>query len=391
MSSRIAYKPVTFRRASLTGLFCELLLGVGFVWLCTLDVLRAQNSAPLPPSVAAVPSTVASPTLSEPSAGPLDGADSAKVFESVSKEVGVVFNKCKSGVVRIIASDDYGMHSGTGFFIDSNGTIYTHYAVAGRSWNLNVEFADKKYPATCLLADPRSGTALLKIQAERTPYLNIGNSAELRVASPVITVGYPMDLPASPNFGLVAGLDQKFLGRYLPTTHIRANLPVQSGELGAPVLNTRGEVVGILAFGTLSGASCEALPIQAAERVRNDYTRFGEARYGWIGVTAEPVVTGDENGEVKVTHLDEDTPAAHSGLKDGDVLVSVGGKPIKKFGDLRDASFYLTAEELVPIIVRRDEKETTFDVRAANLPGKVALEAQSRNDGGTRLSLPQPR
>ncbi len=185
-------------------------------------------------------------------------------------------------------------------------------------------------------------------------------------------------------------MDQKFSGRYLPTTHIRANVPVQSGEQGAPVLNVKGEAVGILAFGIDYGAACEALPIQAAEKVRSDYTRFGEPRFGWIGVNAEPVIEGDENCEVKVSHLDEDTPAANSGLKDGDVLVSVGNKKIRKFGDLRDASFFLTAEEMVPITVRREDKEVRLNVRAANPPGKVAVAAPPKNENnGARLSLPQ--
>ncbi len=389
MSSRIASKPKAFRGVSLTGLIA----GGACVWLGVPGLLQAQKASP-PPSVsspAPVASAAASPLVE--SRGQLPGqADqagtSSSVFQSVSTEVGAVFAKCKGAVVRIIASDDYGTHSGTGFFIDPNGTIYTHYSVAGRSWNLTVEFEEKKYPATCLLADPRSGAALLKIQVAPTPFLDIGNSAELQVASPVITVGYPMDLPASPSFGFVAGLDQKFRGGYLPTTHIRANMPVQSGEQGAPVLNLKGEAVGILAFG-INGAACEALPIQAAEKVRNDYTRFGEARYGWIGVTVEPIIEGDENCQVRVSHLDDDTPAAHSGLKDGDVLISVGSKQIKKFGDLRDASFFLTAEELVPIIVRRDEKELKLDVRAANPPGKLAANPQPKNDTGTRLSLPQ--
>jgi serine protease Do len=233
--------------------------------------------------------------------------------------------------------------------------------------------------------------ALLSIQTgSLTPFLNIGNSADVRAMTPVITIGYPMDSPVAPDFGFVAGLDQKFLGGgYLPTTHIRANVHVQSGEQGAPILNVKGEVVGILALGIDHGAACEALPIQAAEKVRKDYTRFGEPRYGWIGVTVEPVIEGDENCELKVSHLDENTPAAHSGLKDGDILVSVGNKQVKKFGDLRDASFFLTAEEMVAIVVRRDDKDVKLDVRAANPPGKVALNPQPRNDNATKLSLPQ--
>ena len=74
----------------------------------------------------------------------------------------------------------------------------------------------------------------------------IGKSNQLEVATPVITIGYPLDLPETPSFGMVAGFDRKFLGRYFSTTHLRVNVPTQRGEAGAPILNFKGEVVGIL-------------------------------------------------------------------------------------------------------------------------------------------------
>jgi S1-C subfamily serine protease len=317
----------------------------------------------------------------------------AAVFESISREVGGIFAKCKDAVVRIQGCDRYGPHAGTGFFIDPAGTIYTHYGVAGHSWNLTVEFASKRYPAECLLADPRSGVALLRIHAAQTPFLTLGHSQDVQVASPVVTIGYPMDLPACPNFGLVAGLDQKFDGNYLTTTHIRANVPVQSGEQGAPVLDSSGKVIGILACQLDYGASCLALPIQAAEKVRADYLRFGEARPGWIGVTVQPV--GDNpDGEVQVAQLDDDTPAANSGLKTGDILVRVGATPIHKFGDLRDASFYLTADEMVPITVRRGDQQITVKALAIDLPGAGPLISRSPRDifsSSPRVALPNAK
>ena len=211
-----------------------------------------------------------------------------------------------------------------GFFIDPSGTIYTHYSVAGQSWNLTVEFADKKYPAHCLLADPRSGVTILKIEAGQTPFLPLGNSADLKIASPVVAIGYPMDLPESPTFGLVAGFDQKFLGHYLPTTHIRANVPVQPGEQGAPLLNEKGEVVGILVCQYDYGAVCLGLPIQAAEKVRADYLRYGVQRPGLDRRDRQAVDGDEEHGAVRVNDLADDSPAANCGLQNGDVLLRVG-------------------------------------------------------------------
>src|SRR5207247_6254229 len=143
-------------------------------------------------------------------------------------------------------------------------------------------FGGKKDPARQLLADIRIGTAMLKIDAP-TPALPIGKSEGLEVATPVIAVGYPLDLPETPNFGMIAGFDRKYLGRFFSTTHLRVNLPTQRGEAGAPLLNMKGEVVGILVSSLENNSSCYAVPIEAAEKIRRDFVRFGEARHGWVG------------------------------------------------------------------------------------------------------------
>ncbi len=316
-------------------------------------------------------------------------------FSQLGSEVAEIFAKSKGAVVRIEATDPFGVNSGTGFFIDPSGTIYTHYSVVGRSSNVQVEFAGKKYPATCLVADPHSGVTLLSIQAGMTPFLPLGHSTDLKIASPIIAIGYPMDLPVSPTFGLVAGFDQKFPAGYLPTTHIRANVPMQPGEQGAPLLNEKGEVVGIVVCGFDYGAVCLGLPIQAAEKVRADYLRFGRVRPGWVGIIAKPIGDGDEETGVCVDDLNNDGPAAHGGLEVGDLLVTVGHTPIHKFADLRDASFFMTADETVPIVVRRGDKELTVQMHAADPPGmSMALPPLISNHApgiNTKLELPDPK
>ena len=86
---------------------------------------------------------------------------------------------------------------------------------------------------------------------------------------------------------MVAGFDRKSMGRYFSTTHLRVNLPTQRGEAGAPLLNFQGEVVGILISSVEGGSACYALPIDAAEKIRRDYVRFGDARHGWIGIDVQ--------------------------------------------------------------------------------------------------------
>src|SRR6266536_4994877 len=164
---------------------------------------------------------------------------------AISHQLKDIFQRAAKAVVKIHGVDEHSEICGTGFFVDPTGTLYTAYTVGGEAGNFTIEFGGKKYPAHQLLADIRSGTAMLKIDAA-TPALSIGKSEELGVATPVVAIGYPLDLPETPNCGMIAGFDHKYLGRYFSTTHLRVNLPTQRGAAGAPLLNMKGEVVGIV-------------------------------------------------------------------------------------------------------------------------------------------------
>src|SRR5437763_9612682 len=100
----------------------------------------------------------------------------------LSREVKDVFERCAKAVVKIEATDQHGELSGTGFFIDPTGTLYTAYSVGGAAENLTVEFKGKKYPTRQLLADIRSGIAMLKVDLA-SPALPIGNSDQLEIAT----------------------------------------------------------------------------------------------------------------------------------------------------------------------------------------------------------------
>ena len=289
-------------------------------------------------------------------------------LNSISSEVARVFESAKNAVVRIEAEDEHGKLAGTGFFIDPSGTIMTAYAVGGESRDIIVEFGANRYPAERLVGDPRSGIAILRLTATTTPWLPIGDSDELKMASPVVTIGYPMDLSVTPTFGMIGGFDLKYLNEYFSTTLIRANIAAQRGEAGAPVLNLKGEVVGILIFPIDNRTACYALPMKAAQKVRTDYVRFGEVRPGWVGVN---VVESDESvhdSSVVIQSFADGSPGADSGLQPGDVLIRIGSMVIHSPPDVLNASFFLTADEDVPITVLRDGKEISVTVTATEHP-----------------------
>ncbi len=282
---------------------------------------------------------------------------------TISREVKDVFDRSSKAVVKIRGVDQHGELVGTGFFVDPAGTLYTAYSVGGEADNFTVEFEGKKVPARLMLADLRSGIAILKADIG-SPALPIGKSSPLEVATPVLTIGFPLDLPATPSFGMIAGFDRKFLGRYFSTTHLRLNLPTQRGEAGAPLLNFKGEVVGILVSSVDNGSACYALPIDAAEKIRNDFVRFGEARHGWIGIEVTEAEKQVQGSRAEMAQIMDDTPATGSGVQAGDILLQVGAKPIHEPDDVIDASFFITAGDTVPITVLREGEKMTFDINA---------------------------
>jgi serine protease Do len=282
---------------------------------------------------------------------------------SISREVKDIFDRCAKAVVKIHASDQHGELSGTGFFVDPTGTLYTCYSVGGDAGNFTVEMAGKKVPAHQMLVDLRSGLAILKVDAT-TPSLPIGKSDQLEVATPVVTIGYPLDLPETPSFGMIAGFDRRYLGRYFSTTHLRVNLPTQRGEAGAPLLNFKGEVVGILVSSLENNSSCYALPIDAAEKIRSDFVRFGEPRHGWVGINVSQAPTAVEGSRAEMTEIMDGTPAAGSGMKAGDILLQVGKTKVREPEDVIDASFFISAGDTVPIMVMRGNDRLTFNVQA---------------------------
>jgi serine protease Do len=312
---------------------------------------------------------------------------------AISRQVKEIFNRAAKAVVKIHGVDDHSPICGTGFFIDPTGTLYTAYTVGGEAEDFTIEFNGRKYPARQLVKDLRSGIALLKIDAV-TPALTVGRSEEMEVATPVIAIGYPLDLPETPNFGMIAGLDRKYLGQYFSTVHLRANVPTQRGEAGSPLLNMKGDVVGIVVAGIENNSACYAVPIEAAEKIRSDFVRFGEVRDGWIGVSqvleaSQPA----EGSRVEITQIVGGTPAANSGIKRGDILLQLGQKKITKPEDVIDASFYVTAGDVVPVTVMRGNQKLSFNVRADLHPDShrtsplIASPASPRVNQAIPLSL----
>jgi serine protease Do len=291
------------------------------------------------------------------------------VFDQIAAEVSGVYEQAAPTVVRLRAVDGAEQLAGTGFFIDGEGTILTAYAVVGQADSVTVEVNGRTFSAKILGRDPRSGVAVLKIPATQTPHLALGEGMRLRPASAVVSVAFPYDLKAEPTFGFVAGFDVKYLTRFFATTHLRANLPIKPGQIGGPLLDSQGKVVGVLMLEIDEGKACYALPIEAASKVAADIQKYGGPKHGWMGVGVMPDRSRPERGApVFVDRLYKGTPAEKSGLKMGDEVISIGGRSVREPSDILDAAFFSEVGGKVPVKVKRDGKEQIFTMTVSARP-----------------------
>lgn len=290
-------------------------------------------------------------------------AEEENLGESIATRVRELFDVNRDAVVKIHSSDRHGRIEGTGFYTDPAGTIFTLIGVLGDGRDVSViQPGGRKLPARILVTDPRTGIAILKVDAN-TPFIPLADSNEIEVSMPVMTIGYPMGRDACPSFGLVAGMDKEYLGRPLRVTHIRANVPVQRGLGGAPALDMEGRAIGVVFSGVDGNAGCYLVPINAAEKVHMDFARFGELRPGRIGATVEPANRIATSPGARLTDIVPDGPAAKAGLEEGDILVRVGNVNVSAPEDIFDASFYLTAGDPTTVTVIREGKTLDVQVR----------------------------
>ncbi|GAB4243462.1 MAG: hypothetical protein OHK005_07870 [Candidatus Methylacidiphilales bacterium] len=299
-------------------------------------------------------------------------------FDAISQEVQSVFLKASPAVVKVRAFSGTTPLAGTGFFMDGDGTILTAYAVirdSNRAW---IERDGEKIEAQILGRDPRSGLALLKVDIGKTPFLTFGDPGQLKIASALVAVAYPFNLDAAPSFGLVTGFNAVYssptFNQFFATTHIRASLDVQPGQIGGPVMNGKGEVMGMLMVATQDQRECFILPSNAMSKIIRDIEQYGEAKHGWVGVG----VTSDQGtvaavSPVAVSTLYENTPAAECGILPGDRVISVGSRQIRQPSDVLDVAFFSKVGETLPVTVERGGEKRVFEIQVIERPAEVRM------------------
>jgi len=232
---------------------------------------------------------------------------------------------------------------GSGFIISGDGYVMTNHHVVEGSEQIMVTLADKReFSAKLIGSDQRTDVALLKIEAAGLPAVRIGDPNKLRVGEWVIAIGSPFGLESTVTAGIVSAKARE-TGEFLP--FIQTDVAVNPGNSGGPLINLRGEVVGInsqifTTSGAFAGISF-AIPIDEAMRVQEQLRASGRVIRGRIGVTigavsrevAEAIGLAKPQGAL-VTNVDPDGPAAKAGVEAGDVVLRFDGRAIDSQSDL---------------------------------------------------------
>jgi len=232
---------------------------------------------------------------------------------------------------------------GSGFILTQDGYVMTNAHVIEGASEVIVTLTDKReFKAKVIGADKRTDVAVVKIEARGLPAVKVGDVNRLKVGEWVMAIGSPFGLENSVTAGIVSA-KQRDTGEYIP--FIQTDVAINPGNSGGPLINLRGEVVGINSqiysrSGGFMGISF-AIPMDEAIRVSDQLRVSGRVTRGRIGVqigavtkdVAESIGLGKPQGAL-VSAVEAGSPAEKAGIEAGDVITRYEGKPIEKFGDL---------------------------------------------------------
>ncbi|MEG0199446.1 MAG: DegQ family serine endoprotease [Comamonas sp.] len=232
---------------------------------------------------------------------------------------------------------------GSGFILTADGYVMTNAHVVEGADEVIVTLTDKReFKAKIVGSDKRTDVAVVKIEAKGLPAVKIGDVGRLKVGEWVMAIGSPFGLENSVTAGIVSA-KQRDTGDYLP--FIQTDVAINPGNSGGPLINMRGEVVGINSqiysrSGGFMGISF-AIPVDEAVRVSEQLRASGKVTRGRIGVqigpvtkeVAESIGLGKAEGAL-VSAVEADSPAAKAGVEAGDVITKFDGKTIEKVSDL---------------------------------------------------------
>jgi serine protease Do len=271
---------------------------------------------------------------------------------------------------------------GSGFILSRDGIIITNNHVVEDADQIKVKLANgKEYDGKVVGRDPKTDLALVKIDGASDLHpLTLGNSDELRVGSWVIAVGSPFGLEQTVTAGIVSAKG-RVIGSGPYDNFIQTDASINPGNSGGPLLNTKGEVVGI---NTAIIASAQgigfAIPVNMAKEIAPQLQQKGHVTRGWFGVSIQEMTPElaksfgmKEKQGALVSEVVAGSPAEKAGIERGDVIVEFDGKPVADSQDLPRMVASTPVGKSVNIKFWRNEKTLERQVKVGEMEEKIVM------------------
>ena len=277
--------------------------------------------------------------------------------------------------------------TGSGFILDSNGTILTNAHVVEGADLVTVTFKDgRELQGEVIGEDSLTDLAVIKVDASNLPIVTIGNSDALRPGEWAIAIGNPLGLDNTVTAGIISATGRTSAQIRVPDKRvqfIQTDAAINPGNSGGPLLNERGEVIGVntAIIGNAQGLGC-AIPINQARQIASQLVANGRVDHAYLGIqmqTLTPALKAQINQSNAGVQVQSDTgvlimrvarnsPAAQSGLRSGDVLVSMNGTPVTEATTVQQIVADTTVGDAIAVTLNRSGQTVTLDVRPGAFP-----------------------
>ncbi len=280
---------------------------------------------------------------------------------------------------------------GSGFIFDGRGYILTNNHVVDGADNIEVTLSDgRKFKAKLIGKDPYTDLAVIKIDGKNLPVAKLGDSSKLQIGEWAIAIGNPLGIQNTVTLGIISAVDRTIPrpnGQGVMRHLIQTDAAINPGNSGGPLLNIKGEVIGV---NTAIIASAQgigfAVAINTAKSIINDLIKEGKVERAYLGVyiqdltkdIAETMGLKNTKGAL-ISEVVKGSPADKAGLKRGDVIVKVDDTVIKNSGDLQDAIRSKKAGTEVTLTVIRDNKEITIKATLGKLNAQEAKNTKEKD------------
>ena len=280
--------------------------------------------------------------------------------------------------------------SGSGVIISADGYIVTNNHVVADADELTVTLNDnKEYSARIIGTDKASDLALIKIDGKNLPAITIANSDDIKVGEWVLAVGNPFNLTNTVTAGIVSAKARSLYQNGVES-FIQTDAAINPGNSGGALVNTRGELIGINAMlysqtGSFSGYGF-AIPTSIMNKVVADLKQYGTVQRALIGIQGQDVKNyvdaKKDKGEdidlgtmegIYVAKVTEESAAEEAGMKEGDVITAIDGKPVNKMAELQEVLAKKRPGDKVTVTYLRDKKKATKTITLKNEKGNTQV------------------